>query len=210
MKKGLIIFDFDGVLADSFDNFFSLIRDSMESIGLSLTPNQYRNLFVGNIHQGFSDFIHNESGYKAFSKFRKNNYDKYYYNKHHRIKLFSGAIEFLKDINKYYILSIASSGKEYNIKDLLEENGIKNLFATILANSATSKEGMIKDILDKSPNALEKTFFITDTVGDIKVAKKCGLKTVAITWGFHSKKMLKSAKPDFTANSFKEVEKIFI
>src|SRR3989344_106985 len=98
MKKKLIIFDFDGVLADSFDTFYLLIKDGMKQAGFSFTPDQYRNLFIGNVHQGFKDFINDKKKYLAFSEFRKAHYDKYYYAKNNQVKLFPGALGFLKKI----------------------------------------------------------------------------------------------------------------
>lgn len=201
-KIKLIIFDFDGVLADSFDSFFPLIRDSMKTVGLSLTPNQYRSFFMGNVHQGFMDFINDEEKYSVFSEFRKNNYDKYY-----KARLFPGVVESLKQLQKKYILTIASSGKRTNIVNLLKKNKIGNLFDIILATTEYTKENMIREILRKSKINPEQAVMITDTVGDLKVAKKSGLKTAAVTWGFHSAKMLKSEKPDCLANSFKMLYK---
>ena len=209
MKKSLIIFDFDGVLADSFDTFYPLTRDNMKHIGLSLTLDQYRNLFMGNAHQGFKEFIRDDKKYHMFMEFRNSNYDKYYYDEHFKVRLFPEASNFLKKLSKDYILTLASSGQKDNIVSLLKQNNIKNLFSLIIANSSNSKVGMIKDILDKFTNVPEETFFITDTVGDIKVAKKSGLKTIAVTWGFHSKKMLKSANPDFMAKSFVDLALFF-
>lgn len=208
MKKGLIIFDFDGVLADSFDTFYSLIRDSMTKVGLSLTPDQYRDLFIGNVHKGFRDLIKNENKYSTFLEFRNSNYDKYYYNERHKAKLFPKAIKFLKEISKNYILTVASSGRENNVINLLGQNKARDLFALIIANSSKNKTGMIENILNKFNALPKKTTMISDTVGDILTAKKLGLKTIAVTWGFHSEKMLKSANPDFMAKSFKEIQKI--
>lgn len=208
VKKYLIIFDFDGVLADSFDMFYPLIRDSMKHVDLSLTPDQYRDFFIGNVHQGIKNFIGNDKKHEIAMEFRNSNYDKYYYDKDHKAKLFPGAIKFLKEISKNYVLTIASSGRMGNIKNLLEENGVKNLFSIILANSATSKEGMIKEILDKFYKKTEASVMVTDTVGDIVTAKKSGLKTIAVIWGFHSKERLSTAKPNEVAENFQKLELI--
>ncbi len=206
--KKIIIFDFDGVLADSFNTFYPLLRDAMKSAGLSLTKNQYRNLFTGNVHQGFKDFTNDERKYEAAMKFRSSNYDKYYYDEHRKVKLFPGAIKFLKKTGKNYLLAIASSGREDNIKDLLEVGGVKNLFSLILANSATSKAGMIKEILYKLGGKAEASIMITDTVGDILTAKKSGLKTIAVTWGFHSEQVLLGAHPDYIAKNFNNLAEV--
>jgi len=206
--KKVIIFDFDGVLVDSFDAFYPLIRDGMKKIGLPFTPDQYRNLFIGNVHRGFKDFINNKNKYEIFKEFRTANYDKYYYDKKLGAKLFPGALKFIKKISEKYILSVASSGKRDNIKNLLKEKGAEDLFGLILANFNYSKDTVIGEILDKFHVKPKETFMITDTVGDIEVAKKLGLKTIAVTWGFHSEELLRSAKPDHIANNFKMLYKI--
>ena len=67
---------------------------------------------------------------------------------------------------------------------------------------------MIGYILDKFRTKPRQTFFITDTVGDIKIARKSGLRTIAVTWGFHGKIVLKKAKPDYIVSTFNELSKI--
>src|SRR3989338_675080 len=205
MKEKVIIFDFDGVLADSFDFFYSLNSEGMKHIGLSLTKKRYRDLFIGNIHQGFKDFINNGQKYPVFLKFKEENYDTNYYSAKNGVKLFSEAPAFLKKISKKYILTVASSGRQKNVKVLLKEKGVKNLFGLILADSSYSKEGMIKEILHKYQAHPGQTFFVTDTVGDLKTAKEFGLKTIAVIWGFHDKKTLMKAEPDYIASDFKKL-----
>lgn len=207
-KKRLIIFDFDGVLADSFDTFYPLIRNAMRHVGIKLTANQYRDFFTGNVHQGFKDFINNEGAYLKFQEFRNTNYDKYYYDKKFGAKLFSGAPNLIKKLSKKYNLTICSSGKKDNIRNLLKKNKLDGFFDLILANFSHSKEEALLKLLKKFKTKPEETFMITDTVGDIKVAKKVGLMTIAVTWGFHNKKLLLSANPNHTISNFDILEKL--
>src|SRR3989344_8522954 len=146
-KKEVVIFDFDGVLADSFSYFYSLIRDSMAEISLPFSPEQYRRLFTGNIHQGFKNYIKDETKLKKFLNFRKNNYNRYYFDKQKGVKLFPGCNLVLKRLSKKYVLTIASSGYTSNINKLLENNDAKIFFNLILAGTATTKEGMFKKII---------------------------------------------------------------
>jgi len=206
--KDLIIFDFDGVLADSFDYFYALNRDGMKHVGLSFTKEDYRNLFIDNVHRGFKDFINNNQKYLAYSEFRKANYDRRYYDKERGVKLFPKVPIFLKKISKAYLLAVASSGQQKNIRNLLNKAGVESLFDLILADSNYSKKETIKKILNKHRVNSEQTFFVTDTVGDVKAAKKCGLKTIAITWGFHDKKTLMTAGPDYIVADFKALGSI--
>ena len=202
-KDKTIIFDFDGVLADSFEMFYSLISQSMYLAGLTISRTQYRNLFLGNIHEEFKKFLKTDEKYKLFSNFRSSNYDRYYA----YAKLFDEVVNFLQQIKENYFIAIASSGKRDAIVKLLQKNRIKHYFDLICATDKMTKENMLMDIIAKSGNNSRETIMVTDTVGDLIVAKKMGIKTVAVTWGFHSAETLKSAKPDYIARNFKILHK---
>jgi phosphoglycolate phosphatase len=40
------------------------------------------------------------------------------------------------------------------------------------------------------------TAYICDTAGDIREAREAGVKTVAVTWGWHPRERLERARPD--------------
>ena len=197
----LIIFDFDGVIADSFGSFYPMIRDAMASIGLKLSKNDYRNLFIGNIHHGFKDFIKDERKFIKFSKYRTRHYSDYY-----RPKIFAGSKDFLNKVREQgYKTAICSSGDKETVLKTLATNNIGGFFDLIFATNESTKEKMIKDSLEKFKSKPEESVMITDTVGDIKIAKQLNLRVVAVTWGFNSKELLRSANPDFIAKSFSDL-----
>ena len=202
-KDKTIIFDFDGVLADSFEMFYLLISQSMYIAGFTISRTQYRNLFLGNIHKEFRKFLKTEEKYKLFTDFRSSNYARYYA----RTKLFDEVVNFLQQIKENYFIAIASSGKRDAIVKLLQKNRIKHYFDLICTTDKMTKENILMGIISESGNNSRETTMVTDTVGDLVVAKKIGIKTVAVTWGFHSAKTLKSAKPDYIARNFKILHK---
>ena len=55
----------------------------------------------------------------------------------------------------------------------------------------------------------KETFYIGDETRDIEAAKKVRIKSVAVTWGFESEKVLKKADPDFIIKSPEEFLAIF-
>lgn len=203
--KSLIIFDFDGVIADSFDTFYPLIRDGMNKIGISIHEKGYRELFNTNIHKGFENLIQDKEKHKIFNKFRADHYNKYYAK--NPPKIFLGIKKILKKLSKNYILTIASSGKKYNITWLLKKSGSHKHFDLIMATDEKTKENMLREIMEKHGADAKHTIMITDTVGDIKIAKKIGLKTIAVTWGFQNSKTLKKSKPDKLLSKVDDLEK---
>ena len=200
MKKH-IIFDFDGVIADSFGSFYPMIKDAMTSIGISISQKQYRNLFLGNIHQGFRNFIKNDRKFAKFAEYRTEHYSDYY-----RPAVFPGAYDFIKKLAaRKYKMAIASSGHRNTVLKTLKINKMGKFFDMILATDEFSKKAMIEKIMTTLGFEPKNSVMITDTVGDIRVAKSLGLKTIAITWGFQSAKDLRSSGTDYLVDNFKQL-----
>src|SRR3989344_7054853 len=116
----IIIFDFDGVIANSFGCYYPMIRDAMASVGIKLSEKDYRNFFLGNVHQGFKDLINNDEKYNKFSEYRKKHYLDYY-----KPAVFPGVKDFLKKVkNKKYKMAICSSRDKKVVLKTLRANNI--------------------------------------------------------------------------------------
>ncbi|MCH7719548.1 MAG: HAD family hydrolase [Planctomycetes bacterium] len=51
--------------------------------------------------------------------------------------------------------------------------------------------------MDRSP---QNTFMVGDTIADIETARRVGMKSIAVTWGFRDADELAAAGPDFVAD----------
>lgn len=201
IKIKTIIFDFDGVLADSFEQLYALNKMAMAEVGLNLTKNQYRNFFMNNVHLGFREFIKDETVYEKFSEIRHRNFGKYY----SAVKLFHDAAQFINKIKEKFILTIVSSGEKGWITKLLKNNDIQESFSYISASVEHSKEQKTNLILGQLAIRPQNAVMISDTFGDLAAAKKIGLQTVGVEWGFHSSKQLRLIKPSFVAKNWVEL-----
>lgn len=54
------------------------------------------------------------------------------------------------------------------------------------------------------------SFFITDTSGDVREGKEAGIKTIATTWGYHTKEELVEAKPDYIVDDVQQLEVLLV
>lgn len=199
-----IIFDFDGVLADSFNSLFDLNRSSLLAIGIKLTTEKYQGLFNSNFHLSLKSLVNNPVDYQKILAFRNDKFAGYY----SRVKLFKDAPSFVRRIAKNNYLAIVSSTQTKFIEPLLKRHNLLNSFGTVLGTLNHSKEKDIKKIIAGSGYKTKETFFVTDTIGDINIANKIGIKKIAVTWGYHPLDLLKTAKPDNIAKSFKELEEL--
>ena len=68
-----------------------------------------------------------------------------------------------------------------------------------------SKKEKILYVIKKYQVAPQNIYYIGDTTGDIKEGREAGVKTVGVTWGWHSKEKMAAAKPDYLFDNPKEL-----
>ncbi|HVY67892.1 MAG TPA: HAD-IA family hydrolase [Patescibacteria group bacterium] len=182
-----ILFDFDGVLVDSF----KISYDSSVLVHHGkLTLKLYRKLFEGNIHESL--------GNKKFKLKKKEgvNFNDYYGPGLEKLDIIPNASRVIKTLSKNYKLIIVSSTPSIYIKRFFKRHKILKYFTQILgADFHTSKVNKIKYIFSKYSLKPKDCLFITDTLGDVREARKCGTKSIAVTNGFHPVSTLKKGKP---------------
>ena len=93
---------------------------------------------------------------------------------------------------------VISSNASKTIRKMLVHFGFDSYFEEILGvDFLVSKKEKIDHALAKYGIPPERTFYIGDTTGDVVEARAAGVRTVAVTWGWHSRERLAAAHPDF-------------
>ncbi len=100
------------------------------------------------------------------------------------------------NLSQKFLLFIVSSTNTNPIRAFLKQNNLENCFREIYGNDVhASKVEKIGILLKQYTLDPKDCLFITDTVGDIREARKCNVDSVAVTWGYHSREMLEREKP---------------
>ena len=183
MRK-LLIFDFDGVLEDTFDWNYEVARKRYTN----LDKEDYRTWFDGNIYEhpvvkaaGPMNII------EYFEEYKKGFEDRIITPEFKNI-LFA--------LRSNYHLVIISSIDDDIINPYLERSQINNLFEEVWGiRRKTSKVEKFKDFLKLYNLTKEECYFVTDTLGDIKEANKVGIESIAVTWGYQDKARLEQGNP---------------
>ena len=106
-----VIFDFDGVLADSFEALYTINKMAARKIGVSISAKEYRKLFFGKLHTQIKLFLNvDEVKFKEFSDHKYQIFSSYYNSD--KVKLWA-----------------KSSVEDALPKVMLSEGGIGNSFA---------------------------------------------------------------------------------
>ncbi len=173
MKK-IVIFDFDGVIADSWGVAYEL--NVIQRPGT--TEEQYAEMFHGNINTTLSK-IPNAVEINFFEEYEKRLGD---------ISVFAGMKEVLATIAKKYEMIIISSTNSDVIQKFLERENLAQYFKKVLGNDVEkSKVKKMEMVLDAYPVEKDEIVFVTDSVGDLKESEKVGIDSIFVTWGYNKK-----------------------
>lgn len=185
--KNFILFDFDGVIADSFLPAYGVNK----MICPHLTKEDYKKRFEGNIHDSNNWEIHTEECRKDVD------FDKEYIPKFkNEAILIPDITETIQKLYESYVLIIISSNITSVVQEFLDEHQLLKYFTLIMGNDIhKSKIEKIKIVLSKYNILAEQCVFITDTLGDIREAEKTKIGSIGVSWGYQDKKTLLLGNP---------------
>ena len=187
-----IIFDFDGVLGDTY----AMNLEVCQIFKPHLTDESFRDLHNGNVYKSSDlSFSKDEEIFHA-SEMKKRFAEK-------------NLFPFKKDIenlSKNYKLFIVSSTSEENLENYLECGNLASTFMAVLGkNTDRSKVVKFKMIFEKYNLLSGECLFFTDTLGDLREATEVNLPAVGVTWGYHDYFTLQKGNPLRIISEFDEV-----
>jgi phosphoglycolate phosphatase-like HAD superfamily hydrolase len=189
-----ILFDFDGVLHNTFDLHLKKIRDFS---GYPLTGQEYRDMYNGNFH-GHAVEALRDVDWLAYRDFVR----KHFVN----LVMEDEVKNTLRALRDQWDLFIVSSGGEDVIRGYLEKNGVSELFRAILGREFhTSKIEKFQYIFQQYGFGSGDAVYVTDTLGDILEAKRVELESIAVDFGFHPREKLEEGDPYRIISDFKDL-----
>lgn len=195
----LLIFDFDGVLEDTFDWNFEVAKKRYKGIN----KEDYRTWFNGNIYE---HPIVLEAGPMNVKEYFKT-YKKGFVGR----KLNNKFKKLLNELIKKYNLVIISSIDEDIIFPYLYRSEASHLFKDVWGyKTEMSKIKKFNKFLRKYKISKEQCIFITDTLGDILESNKVGIPSIGVSWGYHNKETLKKGSPIFIADTIEELSNFLL
>lgn len=191
MKKRPLVFDFDGVLVDTYE----YSRNICTKLGIGVSHEEFKAHHDGNVFEkpkiNFTPEIANEF------------YEQYFENIH-GVKPFL-TLDEVKKLYENYDLFIISSNSEKAIEKFLSHHELDYFKEVLGAHFHKSKVDKFKYIIEKYSLNPEEIIFVTDTLGDILEGNKVGVKTIAVDYGYHEKERLMKGNPYKIISSFENI-----
>ncbi len=125
-----------------------------------------------------------------------------------KAKPYLGVKKVLQELqSRNILLFVVSSDLKQTLFPEIESYGFLHFFSEVYAD-VYEKELVLGKILSSRGLDPKKCFFVGDTTGDIEAARRVGLKTVGIGWGFQHKSVLKKSAPDYLISRISDLRSI--
>jgi HAD superfamily hydrolase (TIGR01509 family) len=202
-KIKAVIFDFDGTIADTFALVVNIALKLNDTLKLfkkeEINIEDLRNI-------SSTDFIKrlDTPKYKLLYYFWKGK--KMFGEKIDGVKIFPGIPAVLEKLKSMGIkLAVVSSNSKSNVHKFLVARNL-NYFDVIESPLFIfDKTRVIKKVIDQLNVRPEETLYVGDETRDIESAESAGIKSVAVTWGYHFRELLVRYKPNYTIDTPQEL-----
>lgn len=199
MKTKVIVFDFDGTIADTYDAIVEITNRLSAEFGYQ--P----------VNEAELDELKNLSSREIVKKSKISPFQIPFLLKKLKLEL-AKEIGNLKPIAKIennllhlkqkgYKLGIITSNTKNNVLAFLEKNNLQLLFDFIYSETTIfGKHKVIDQFLKQNNLEPDEIIYVGDETRDINAAKKSNVKVIAVSWGFNSPSVLAQYQPNFLIN----------
>lgn len=189
--KRLVIFDLDGTLLNTIDDLGNAANYALAQCGYPIHDISAYPLFVGNgikrlIERAMPENARTDGNIEKLRKLFTE-----YYNRHNTdlTKPYEGISELLSQLSKNRIkLAVASNKYHSAVEKLISHFFPEIPWAAIEGQKdnypAKPNPAIILDILSKCPTNPDDALYVGDSGVDIETARRAGIESVGVTWGF--------------------------
>ena len=194
----LLVFDWDGTLADSASIIVDAIQRACVDLKQPMPSDAAARYVIGLGLQGALQHVApglSQTDYPQLSE----RYRNYFLAREEEITLFEGVESLLAELDSRGVLLAVATGKSRRGLDrALLQTRLKTYFAaTRCADEGFPKPhpDMLLHLLDYFGIGPEQTLMIGDTTHDIELARNAGVDALAVSYGAHQHEHLVSAQP---------------
>ena len=187
-RDKLIMFDFDGVIADSLEDQSRAFVDTLRSHGLDelATRSTFLDFTETNWFEALAQADVPESVVAAIEDA---------FATAPSPDLFPEMAEVIGRLGAAHPVVVITSSRTADVEAILDENGVSGVAEVIGGDVEPSKTRKIRSARERYGESLP-AWYVCDTVGDVHEARDAGAVTVGVAWGWHGEERLLRAEPD--------------
>jgi phosphoglycolate phosphatase len=203
----LILFDFDGVLADTLGDLLQFGQEVCDELGVKhvATTDDLDSLEIMSFatygrQLEVPEHLVDEFVRRCLAKFGE---------KESPPEIFEGLGEVIWELSTGNDIGVITGNSSENVNAFLAAHGLDGCVrATYGVDSPGSKAEKISLAQNQFAVRGEAVFMVGDSASDVHAAKEASVKSIAVSWGHQSAETLIRAEPDYLVHSPKELMEV--
>lgn len=206
----LLIFDWDGTLADSIGRIVTAMQGATQSCGLAPLPDEAVKGIIGlGLPEAVRVLYPYERDERLLMRLQAAYGVHYMRLEESPSALFSGVAQALSAWREQgYLLAVATGKTRRGLQRVLEAQGWLDYFdITRCADETASKPDprMLHEIMSCCGIAAEQSLMVGDSIFDLQMARNAGIDSVAVGFGAQSLEVLRAHGPALAINDYSEM-----
>lgn len=184
----IVMFDFDGVIADSWCGQKKAFVGALRAHGLNdfATSATFRDLLESNWFDALSRSGVPEQVVADVERAFENGPTP---------DLFPGMAQVIERLSAAHPVIVITSSSTADVERTLADHQVRGVTEVIGGDREPSKTRKIRSVRRRFGESLE-AWYVCDTTGDVTEAKAAGAATIGATWGWHGEERLLRVAPD--------------
>jgi len=202
-NKKTLIFDFDGTIADTFEQLLDILDQYSGDFGVELADKrmleELRSMSAVDIFKKFRipffliPFINNKVKKNLGEKIKNTN-------------PFKDVIDAIKILKKEYNIGIVTSNAASSVNIFLHKEKIENLFDFVYSEkNMFGKHKTLNKLIEQNNLDRKSIIYLGDEARDVEACVKANVTIISVGWGFNSEKLLKKVNPNNYVETAKEM-----
>ena len=210
----LVIFDFDGTLADTKENIILTFQMTMKELGVEIKSRQECAATIGLTLEDAFKVLYPGMAAEKYVLLRDTYRRIFKENRKILVPgLFPEVMETLEELQRRgYLMSIASSRQSPSLQSFLEDMKIAHLFEYAVGGDNVEHPKPAPDavlqILRHYNLSAEEAFVVGDMPFDINMATNAGVKSCGVTWGNADAAQLKESGANYIIDKMSQLLEI--
>ena len=190
--QAILIFDFDGVLADSLDLFEACLGDACADAGVArpVDRDAFLRLFDANLYDGLRAAGVSDAARQILVAALRRRLEAHAA----AYRLWPGIPDVLARLAQSHAVAIVTSGISGVVAGVLQRHGVTCVGEILGAEQGAGKVEKIRAVAGRMAGV--PAWYVGDTLGDMLEAREAGVHPVAVLWGWHPRELLLRGTPE--------------
>jgi len=217
-KPGLVTFDFDGTLADTWRDIANALNRTLESEGLGVVEGPEVRFWIGDgarklleraVPEEYRNVERLDALYADFSV-------RYERNCLETTELYPGVAECLDRLARQpgIELAVLSNKPGRFLDPIVEGLGLKGRFRLVLGGDALAirkpDPGVLHHVVERLGLTGVELWMVGDSAVDVETGRAAGARTVGCAWGLRGRDELREAGSDFLVEHASEIPDLIL